>query len=166
METQHNCEMTIDNFPVTEKNYADYKICREMLKHPDFFRLVFFDLPDNESSHLSNAIQAYWNNRLDFGRVSISEFTNDLLSSIQNGNKADFYEKYDSPTILIVEDFHYIAGKEVTQTEFLHLLQRRISEKKLTILFSKYEISHFELTMREDLFKLIDVGMANTTDNQ
>lgn len=52
--------------------------------------------------------------------ISSEDFTNQLISSIQNRNTVKFREKYRNVDILLIDDIHFIAGKESTQEEFFH----------------------------------------------
>lgn len=52
--------------------------------------------------------------------ISSEEFTNQLISAIQNRSTQKFREKYRSVDILLIDDVHFIAGKESTQEEFFH----------------------------------------------
>lgn len=52
--------------------------------------------------------------------ISSEEFTNQLIGAIQNRTTTKFREKYRSVDILLIDDIHFIAGKESTQEEFFH----------------------------------------------
>ena len=52
--------------------------------------------------------------------ISSEEFTNQLIGAIQNRTTTKFREKYRHVDILLIDDIHFIAGKESTQEEFFH----------------------------------------------
>ncbi len=52
--------------------------------------------------------------------ISSEEFTNQLIGAIQNRTTVKFREKYRNVDILLIDDIHFIAGKESTQEEFFH----------------------------------------------
>ncbi|MCM8781989.1 MAG: chromosomal replication initiator protein DnaA [Candidatus Omnitrophica bacterium] len=52
--------------------------------------------------------------------ISSEEFTNQLINAIQNRTTVKFREKYRNVDLLLIDDIHFIAGKESTQEEFFH----------------------------------------------
>jgi len=52
--------------------------------------------------------------------ISSEDFTNQLIHAIQNRSTLKFRETYRNLDILLIDDVHFIAGKESTQEEFFH----------------------------------------------
>jgi chromosomal replication initiator protein len=52
--------------------------------------------------------------------LSSEEFMNQLINAIQTRNTSRFRDKYRNVDILLIDDIHFIAGKESTQEEFFH----------------------------------------------
>jgi chromosomal replication initiator protein len=52
--------------------------------------------------------------------ISSERFTNELIDAIQRHSTASFRQKYRNVDVLVIDDIHFIAGKESTQEEFFH----------------------------------------------
>lgn len=52
--------------------------------------------------------------------ISSERFTNELITAIQTRTTVKFREKYRSVDVLLIDDVHFVAGKESTQEEFFH----------------------------------------------
>ncbi len=52
--------------------------------------------------------------------ITAEEFTNHLISSLQNNKINEFREKYRKVDVLLIDDIPFIAGKEKTEEEFFH----------------------------------------------
>jgi chromosomal replication initiator protein len=52
--------------------------------------------------------------------ISSERFTNELIDAIQHNSTSTFRQKYRSLDVLVVDDIHFIAGKESTQEAFFH----------------------------------------------
>jgi chromosomal replication initiator protein len=72
-------------------------------------------------THLMHAIGHACQNRNHRVLYATSEeFTNELINSIRNHGTEDFRNKYRTMDVLLLDDIHFIAGKESTQEEFFH----------------------------------------------
>ncbi len=58
--------------------------------------------------------------QLKFIYISSEKFTNQLIGAIQNRNTIKFRQMYRNVDLLLIDDIHFIAGKESTQEEFFH----------------------------------------------
>lgn len=52
--------------------------------------------------------------------ISSEKFTNELINAIKTGTTIRFREKYRHLDCLLIDDIHFIAGKEATMEEFFH----------------------------------------------
>jgi len=70
--------------------------------------------------------------------VSGEDFVNQLLEAIRGANNKgkEFREKYRKVDVLIIDDVHFLAGKEATQEEFFHTFNSLHMANKQIILTS------------------------------
>ena len=52
--------------------------------------------------------------------LTSEQFTNDLVAAIQNRRTNDFRRRFRETDLLLVDDIHFLKGKEGTQEEFFH----------------------------------------------
>ena len=68
--------------------------------------------------------------------ISSERFTNQLIKAIQNRTTLSFRQKYRSIDVLLIDDIHFIAGKESTQEEFFHTFNTLHDAHKQIVLTS------------------------------
>jgi len=90
-------------------------------------------------THLLQAIAHYIinnENNMSFTYLSSEQFTNELINSIRDDRTARFRNKYRNTDILLVDDIHFLAGKERTQEEFFHTFNALHETHKQIVLSS------------------------------
>src|SRR6476659_3940619 len=52
--------------------------------------------------------------------IGTEQFTNEMIGSIQNRTTQEFRRRYRETDLLLMDDVHFLKGKEATQEEFFH----------------------------------------------
>lgn len=68
--------------------------------------------------------------------IRCEDFVNELIDAIRRGNTGDFRTKYRSTDVLMIDDIHFIAGKEAIQEEFFNTFNTLFENQKQIILTS------------------------------
>lgn len=68
--------------------------------------------------------------------VPSEQFMNELVTSIQEGKTAEFRRRYRQMDLLLVDDVHFLEGKERTQEEFFHTFNALYDAHKQIVLTS------------------------------
>ncbi|MFH1338705.1 MAG: chromosomal replication initiator protein DnaA, partial [Candidatus Omnitrophota bacterium] len=74
-------------------------------------------------THLMQAICHYIKDKVRSVKICYTpseRFTNELINAIQHHSTSAFRQKYRGMDVLVIDDIHFIAGKESTQEEFFH----------------------------------------------
>ena len=72
----------------------------------------------------THLLQAIGHKLIDAGKrliyISAEQFTNELITSIQQRKQEEFRQRYRTADALLIDDIQFIGGKEATQEELFH----------------------------------------------
>ena len=105
-------------------------------------------------THLLNAIGLLATSThpsLNIMYVSAEEFMNEMINSIRYDRMPKFREKYRNISCLLIDDIHFLAGKDRTQEEFFHTFNTlHDSGKQIVVTSDKFpkDIPNLESRLR------------------
>ncbi len=152
----HWSDYKFENFIVGSSNKFAYAACTAVAKKPAHaYNPLFIYGPSGlGKTHLLYAItNEIQKNNPEFNIIYIKgeEFTNQMIESIARGTTKKFRERYRKADVLLIDDVHFIAGKDSTQEEFFHTFNDLYEHKKQIILTSDRpvkDIQHLEERLR------------------
>lgn len=134
-------EYTFDHFIVGNSNKFAHAAALSVANNPaqNYNPLFIYGQSGLGKTHLLYAIAAvirktYPSYRIIY--VKGEDFTNELISAIQEGDVQNFRGKYRMADLLLIDDIQFIAGKERTQEEFFHTFNALYESKKQIVLTS------------------------------
>ena len=148
-----NPRYTFDNFVVGASNRFAYAAATAVSESPAkvYNPLFIYGGVGLGKTHLLQAVcQAISKRTADNLKIcylSSERFTNELIDAIQHRLTARFRQKYRNVDVLVIDDVHFIAGKESTQEEFFHTFNTLHDAHKQIIISSDRppkDISHLE----------------------
>ena len=137
-----NSRYTFDNFVVGSSNRHAHAYSLAVAESPAkaYNPLFIYGGVGLGKTHLLQAICHHIKNKLP-GNVKIcymtsERFTNELIDAIQHRSTPAFRQKYRNMDLLVIDDIHFIAGKESTQEEFFHTFNTLYDAHKQIIISS------------------------------
>ena len=138
-----NSRYTFDNFVVGPSNRHAHAYSLAVAKSPakSYNPLFIYGGVGLGKTHLIQAVCHYIKGNKVAGAAKIcylpsEKFTNELIDAIQHRAMAAFRQKYRQVDVLVIDDIHFIAGKESTQEEFFHTFNALYDAHKQIVLSS------------------------------
>lgn len=134
-----NPRYRFDTFVVGAGNRLAHAAAQAVAEHPAqrFNPLFIYGGVGLGKTHLLHAIAHSAASRgLNVQLVSSEKFTNDLINAIRTQATDAFRAAYRACHMLLIDDVHFIAGKESTQEEFFHTFNTLYGQNKQVIISS------------------------------
>ncbi len=147
-----NPRFSFDNFVIGPSNRFAYAAAMAVAESPAKAYNPFFIYGQVGlgKTHLMQAITQQIRKlypSLNICYISSEKFTNELIDAIRHRSTPQFRQKYRNIDVLLIDDIHFIAGKESTQEEFFHTFNALHNNRKQIIISSDRppkEISNLE----------------------
>ncbi len=136
-----NPNYTFENFVVGSCNQFAHAAASAVVKNPakSYNPLYVYGGAGLGKTHLMNAIGHYMLNghdRMKILYITTEKFMNDLINHLQYGKILDFREKYRNIDLLLMDDIHYLSGRERTKEEFFHTFNHLYENQKQIVISS------------------------------
>ncbi len=136
-----NDRYTFDRFVVGNNNQLAWAASRAVAEKPArmYNPLFLYGKVGLGKTHLMHAVGHAILERSPEKRVAYvtaEGFMNEMVRSIQKTTNAEFRRKYREIDLLLVDDVHFLGGREGTQEEFFHTFNALHDARKQIILTS------------------------------
>jgi chromosomal replication initiator protein len=137
-----NLRYTFENFVVGPSNRHAHAYCLAVAESPAkaYNPLFIYGSTGLGKTHLIQAVCHHIKNKvgpnLKICYQPSEKFTNELIDAIQHHSTSAFRQKYRNVDVLVLDDIHFIAGKNSSQEEFFHTFNTLYDAHKQIILSS------------------------------
>ena len=162
-------DFTFDQFVVGKNNDFAYSAALSLAVRNNTQQHALYLLSNTGmgKSHLSQAIGHHILAQSPGDRVyymTAEDFTNEMVTSYKNNSVDVFKKKYHSNCdVLLLEDIHYLSGKDRTQIELAHTLDSLFNHNKKIIFSSCYTPSEIP-KLNENLRSRLTIGIISNID--
>ncbi|RJP19368.1 MAG: chromosomal replication initiator protein DnaA [Candidatus Abyssobacteria bacterium SURF_5] len=119
-----NSKYTFEEFVIGPSNRFAHAAAKAVCETPAraYNPLFIYGGAGLGKTHLMQAIghEVLRQEKLKVLYITSEEFTNELISAIQQRSQISFRNKYRTVDVLLIDDIHFLAGKDATQEEFFH----------------------------------------------
>lgn len=158
---------TFDSFVVGPSNEFAYSASKAMARNPhwDYNSLLMLANTGLGKTHLAKAVGCQLlleNPQLRVNYVTAEDFTNEMVFALKNNHIDQFKEKYRrSCDVLLLEEVHFLGGKERTQAELGHTLDALANDRKKIIFTSAMPPKDIP-SMSRELSSRLTAGLVTT----
>lgn len=162
-----NNGLTFDRFVVGKCNEFAYTVSRSLSSGSEMLYTPLLMLANTGlgKSHLSYAIGHAILSRNPKARVyytTAEEFINEMVFALKNNRIEEFKTKYRrSCDVLLLEEVHFLSGKEKTQKELEYTLDALANDKK-TIIFTSSVLPKDIPNLRKGITSRLTSGIITT----
>ena len=140
-----NPRHTFDNFVVGQSNTFAHAAALAVVEAPGRAYNPLF-IHGGTGLGKTHLIQAMGQAVLKRGKGTVcyttcETFTNEFIQALQQRELASFRKKYRNIDLLLIDDIHFLAGKESTQEEFFHTFNSLHQNQKQIVMTSDRPIS-------------------------
>ncbi len=134
-------EYNFDTFVVDDLNNFAYATSLAVAKAPaqDYNPLFLHGDVGVGKTHLINAIANYVldnHPQISVVYLSADDFATWLIEAISNNNVRPFRERFRQAGILLIDDIHFLAGKERAQEEFFNIFNNLFQARRQIVITS------------------------------
>ncbi|MDR1401871.1 MAG: chromosomal replication initiator protein DnaA [Puniceicoccales bacterium] len=136
-----NKQNTFENFVVGSGNQMAHAACVAVANMPGraYNPLFLYGDTGLGKTHLMQAVAhnvLSKSKKMNVVYTSTEKFTNEFIAELQKNNLSSFRKKYRHVDILLIDDVHFLSGKERIQEEFFHTFNELFEAQKQIILSS------------------------------
>ncbi|VBB47897.1 Chromosomal replication initiator protein DnaA [uncultured Desulfatiglans sp.] len=160
-------DFTFDSFVVGPCNEFAYSASKAMSLNErwDYHSLLMLANTGLGKTHLAKAVGCQLlrgNPGLRVNYVTAEDFTNEMVVALKNNQIDQFKQKYRrSCDVLLLEEIHFLGGKEKTQAELGHTLDALANDKKKIIFTSAMPPKDIP-SMSKELSSRLTSGLVTT----